>query len=64
MRFDLLINLPHLCHIRQVRDEGKIVHLSSADVSLKQNVDFAIAILHSTCSWQLTVVIQQLIQLL
>ncbi|TNN71057.1 hypothetical protein EYF80_018718 [Liparis tanakae] len=55
---------PHLSHVRQVRDEREAVHLSSADVRLQQDVDLAVAVLHPTCSRQLTVVTQQLLQLL
>lgn len=57
-------SLPHLCHVRQVRDEGEAVHLSAADVGLQKNIDLAVAVLHTACGWKLTVVAQQLVQLL
>lgn len=56
--------LPYLCNIGQIWDEGEAIHLSSADVGLQQNIDLAIAVLRTACSWKLTVVTQQLIQLL
>lgn len=59
-----LLQRSYLSNICRVRNEWEAFQLAVAYVRLEKNVDFAIGILDSTCDRQLTVIAQQLIELL